>query len=88
MVVTTRALLFAACCAFAVAACTDPNADASKKQSNRAVTNAFTAAMAAAVGWRRILMHVAGLRRAVLVVMVLACCACTANAAGHRRAVR
>jgi hypothetical protein len=41
MVVIARALLFAACCAFAVAACTNPNADASNKQSNRAVTNAF-----------------------------------------------
>jgi len=41
MVVIARALLFAACCAFAVAACTNPNADASNKQSNRDVTNAF-----------------------------------------------
>jgi hypothetical protein len=41
MVVTARVLLFVACCAFAVAACTNPNADASNTQSNRAATSTF-----------------------------------------------
>jgi hypothetical protein len=41
MVVIARALLFAACCAFAVAACTTPNADALNTQSNRAATSMF-----------------------------------------------
>lgn len=41
MVVIARALLFAACCGFAVAACTNPNADASNTQSNRAATSTF-----------------------------------------------
>lgn len=41
MVVTTRALLFVACCVFAVAGCTNPNADASNTQSNRAATSLF-----------------------------------------------
>ena len=41
MVIIARALLLAACCAFAVAACTNPNADASKTQSNRAAASTF-----------------------------------------------
>ena len=83
MVVIARALLFAACCAFAVAACSNPSADASNSSRTVLPQTRSTPAMAAGVVapaatdvW---LASEGGRGNCV----VLACSACTATG-GHR----
>ena len=58
MVVTAGALLIVACCVFAVAGCTNPTADASNTQSNRAATSLFNTSNGGGGGGGRWLLSV------------------------------